>query len=176
VKSLVELHGGRVTAHSEGPGTGAEFVVRLPAPFGGGGDRDGPAQPPRPEAVCDPPRRRILVVDDNQDAADSLAKLLTRAMGQQVEVAYDGPGALEVADRFRPDVILLDLGLPGMSGFEMAERLRRRAEFRGTLLVAVTGWGQEDDKRRSKEAGIDFHLVKPVDPAALRGLIASGSR
>jgi CheY-like chemotaxis protein len=143
----------------------------LPALTGGRGDRDGPAQPPRPEADCEPPRRRILVVDDNQDAADSLAKWLTRAMGQQVEVAYDGPEALEAAARFRPDVILLDLGLPGMSGFEVAQRLRRRAEFRGTLLVAVTGWSQEEDRRRSKEVGFDLHLVKPVDPESIRELV-----
>jgi len=110
-------------------------------------------------------------VDDNQDAADSLAKYLSRAMGQQVEVAYDGPEALEAADRFRPDVILLDLGLPGMSGFEVAQRLRRRAEFRGTLLVAVTGWSQEEDRRRSKEVGFDLHLVKPVEPKAIRELL-----
>ena len=110
-------------------------------------------------------------MDDNQDAADSLARYLTRVMGQRVEVAYDGPGALEVARTFRPEVVLLDIGLPGMSGYEVAERLRSGPETGGALLIALTGWGQEEDRRRSKAAGIDLHLVKPVDLDAMQDLL-----
>ena len=171
VKRLVEMHGGRVTAHSEGPGQGSEFVVRLPAIAGGPGGRDGPSRLPRTETASERPRRRILVVDDNRDAADSLARYLARAMGQRVEVAYDGPEALEAAEAFRPDVILLDIGLPGMDGNEVARRLRGRPEFEKTLLVALTGWGQEADVERSRSAGFDHHLVKPADPDAILGLL-----
>jgi CheY-like chemotaxis protein/two-component sensor histidine kinase len=171
VKSLVEMHGGRVTAHSEGPGKGSEFVVRLPAIAGGRGDRDGPLRPPRTETACELPRRRILVVDDNRDAADSLARYLSRAMGQRVEVAYDGPEALEAAEAFRPDVILLDIGLPGMDGNEVARRLREQVEFQGALIVALTGWGQESDVERSRAAGFDHHLVKPASPEAILELL-----
>ena len=131
VKSLVELHGGTVAVHSEGPGKGTEFVVRLPAVAGGRGDGRGPTPLPRTEPNHGPARRRVLVVDDNQDAADSLAKYLSRVMGQQVEVAYDGPGAVEVAGTFRPDVVLLDIGLPGMSGYEVARTAAGRSRDRG---------------------------------------------
>jgi CheY-like chemotaxis protein len=117
------------------------------------------------------PRRRILVVDDNVDAAVSLARLLGRLYGQEVRVAHDGPSALEMAGAFRPEVILLDIGLPGMDGHEVARRLRGRPEFGRALIVALTGWGQEQDRRKSEEAGFDRHLVKPVDPEALRKLL-----
>ena len=171
VKSLVEMHGGTVTALSAGPGTGTEFVVRLPALTGDGGDRHEPTQRPLEDGRHEPPGRRILVVDDNQDAADSLARYLRRVAGHRVEVAYDGPGALGLARTFRPDVVLLDIGLPGMSGYEVAQRLREWPETGGARLIALTGWGQEDDRRRSRSAGIDVHLVKPVDPDALMGLL-----
>jgi PAS domain S-box-containing protein len=179
VRSLVEMHGGTVTALSEGPGRGSEFVVRLPAIFGdrvephGSSRRSTPGD--RPETAC----RRILVVDDNQDAANSLARYLMRVAGHEVEVAYDGPGALGLAQTFRPDVVLLDIGLPGMSGYEVAERLRERPETGEARLIALTGWGQEDDRRRSRSAGIDVHLVKPVDLDAILSLLAgpaSGER
>ncbi len=117
------------------------------------------------------PRRRILVVDDNVDAAVSLARLLERFYGQEVRVAHEGPSALEVADSFRPEVVLLDIGLPGMSGYDVAEGLRRLPDGPGMLIVALTGWGQEDDRRRSREAGFDHHLVKPVDPDAMMRLL-----
>jgi CheY-like chemotaxis protein len=136
--------------------------------------------PPRPapvgrqrgaDAWVSMPRRRVLVVDDNVDAAVSLARVLERHEGQEVRVAHDGPSALEAAEAFRPEVVLLDIGLPGMDGHEVARRLRGRPEFERALIVALTGWGQESDRRRSGEAGFDHHLVKPVDPDELRGLL-----
>ena len=117
------------------------------------------------------PRRRILVVDDNADAANSLARLLSRLHGQEVRVAHDGPEALEIAEAFRPEVVILDIGLPGMDGHEVARRLRERPESDGTLLVALTGWGQEQDRLRSQESGFHLHLVKPVEPEAIRRLV-----
>ena len=111
-------------------------------------------------------------MDDNRDAADSLARYLARATGQRVEVAYDGPAALEAAEAFRPEVILLDIGLPGMDGNEVARRLRGRPEFAEALLVALTGWGQEADVERSRSAGFDHHLVKPANPEAIVELLS----
>ena len=149
-RRLVEMHGGTIAAHSEGPGTGSEFVVRLPV-LAGLGEPSGPAGPDRAGAPRRRlPRRRILVVDDNVDAAESLARLLTRLYGHEVRVAHDGPEALAAAEEFRPEVVLLDIGLPGMDGYEVARRLRERPEFEETLLVALTGWGQEADRRRSR--------------------------
>jgi CheY-like chemotaxis protein len=170
VKYLVEMHGGTVSAHSDGPGQGSEFVIRLPAlppdPRGEGTRPDGeearPAGPPR----------RVLIVDDNPDAAESAA-LLLGMLGHEVETAGDGPSALEAVRTFRPEVVLLDIGLPGMSGYDVARALRARPENRALSLVAVTGYGQDEDRRRSAEAGFDRHLVKPVDPTALARLLAS---
>ena len=145
VRTLVEMHGGSIAARSEGPGTGSEFVVRLPV-LAAAPEAEAPRPGPSPGArPSRPPRRRILVVDDNVDAAKSLARLLARLYGQEVRVAHDGPEALAVAEEFRPEVVLLDIGLPGMDGNEVARRLRERPEFDGTLLVALTGWGQEAD-------------------------------
>jgi signal transduction histidine kinase len=169
VRSLVEMHGGTVEALSDGPGQGSEFVVRLPvlvegpeaareAPAGGSEGVPGPS-------------RRVLVVDDNRDAADSLA-LLLKLMGHEVRTAYDGPAALQEARAWRPEVVLLDIGLPGMTGYEVARRLREERPPEELLLVALTGYGQEEDRRRSQEAGLDLHFVKPVDPNALRDLLA----
>jgi CheY-like chemotaxis protein len=174
VRRLVELHGGTVTAHSDGPGRGSEFVVRLPAlhgPHPGAGP--GPAD--EGGAPWAAPPRRVLVVDDNQDAADSLA-LLLRLAGQDVRVAYDGHVALAVVAEFRPALAFLDIGMPGMDGYELADRLRRVADLRGLTLVALTGWGQEEDRRRSRAAGFDLHLTKPVEPAALRAVLTDPSR
>jgi signal transduction histidine kinase/CheY-like chemotaxis protein len=165
VRGLVELHGGSVEARSEGPGQGSEFLVRLPL------------HPPAAQAEpgdsrqAAPPRRRILVVDDNRDAADSLALLLT-LQGSEVRTAYDGLEAIDAAAAFGPDVVLSDLGMPRMNGYEAAQKIRERCSGR-VVLVAMTGWGQEEDKRRSSEAGFDFHLVKPVALEALEQLLAS---
>lgn len=170
VRRLVEMHEGTVQAFSEGLGMGSEFVVRLPALVG------RPAAEPAPEPAEEPAGepetagRRVLVVDDNADAAATLAMLL-RISGHEVKVAHDGHAALEAARTFRPEVVLLDIGLPGLDGYEVARRLRSRPETAHSLLVAVSGYGQEDDKRRSREAGFDQHLVKPVDFAALRAVL-----
>jgi CheY-like chemotaxis protein len=170
VKSLVEMHGGRVEAHSEGPGKGSEFVVRLPAlpadsplPKDGGGTE--------PAALAPAPGRRVLVVDDNVDVAEMLA-LVLREEGHEVRTAHDGPAALQAAESFRPEVVLLDIGLPRMDGYEVARRLRGQAGMKKALLVALTGYGQEEDRRRAEKAGFDVHLVKPANPAALQSLLA----
>ncbi len=169
VKSLTELHGGTVAAKSEGPGRGSEFVVRLPVLQTPHAPNVGKAQ--RTAAGHSPPRR-ILVVDDNVDAAESLA-LLLRVGQHDVRTAHDGLTALQVAETFRPEVVLLDIGLPRMDGFEVARRLHEQPGMANALLVALTGYGQEEDRRRSHEAGFDRHLVKPADPAALQAILAS---
>ena len=164
VRLLAELHGGSVRAHSRGPGQGSEFVVRLPA-------ASGEPAAPSPERPAPPPARgrRVLVVDDNADAADSLAMLL-EVEGHDVTVAHDGPSAVALASERRPEVILLDLGMPTMSGYEVAQRVR--AALGPTVtLVAVTGWGQAEDRRRTREAGFDHHLVKPLEYERLRAIL-----
>jgi signal transduction histidine kinase/CheY-like chemotaxis protein len=162
VRSLVELHGGTVQASSPGLGRGSQFVVRLPAlPVTASPTSVPPTvqkSPPPPAS----PARRILVVDDNVDAADSLATLL-RLYGYQVWTAYGGASALEAAEQHQPQVILLDIGLPGLDGYEVATRLRRHSTLARVTLVALTGYGQEEDRRRTHDAGFDHHLVKPVD-------------
>ena len=168
VRRLVEMHGGNITAHSAGTGKGSEFVVRLPVPTGSPPGPERPEHEGPPQTGTKPPRRRILVVDDNVDAAESLARLLKRLYGQDVRVSHDGPGALESAAQFFPEVVLLDIGMPGMDGYEVAQRLRQDPNFSPLKLVALTGWGQETDRLRSKAVGFDLHLVKPVDPDALR--------
>jgi signal transduction histidine kinase len=168
VRSLVGLHGGRVSAHSEGPGRGSEFVVRLPRLRQAVVERP----PPEPAAAVNGGRAlRVLVVDDNKDAANSLA-LLLNLKGHQVSLAHDGPAALEAARTARPEVIILDIALPGMDGYEVARRLRAEEGDRHPLLVAMTGYGQEEDRRRSRLAGFNHHLVKPVDFQELQNLFA----
>jgi CheY-like chemotaxis protein len=167
VRRLTELHGGRVSAHSEGPGLGTEFVVRLPC-------RGAPAPPSVEETPVGSREvgRRVLVVDDNVDAAESLATVL-RMWDYEVWTAFDGPEALQAAASCRPDVILLDIGLPGLDGYEVARRLRANPTAGRPLVAALTGYGQEEDRRRSREAGFDLHLVKPVDPDELLRLLAA---
>ena len=167
VKNLVEMHAGTVEARSEGVGQGSEFVVRLPL-------LSGPPPLPRKPSSVKPVAtvpRRILVVDDNQDSAESLATLLTLT-GHEVHIAHDGLEALESAAAFQPEVILLDIGLPRLNGYEAARRIREQQPHKPPTLVALTGWGQEEDRRRTKEAGFDAHLLKPVDFAALTTLLA----
>ena len=118
------------------------------------------------------PKRRLLVVDDNKDAAESMSMLL-EMWGHEVAFAYDGPSALETAEQWQPEAVFLDIGLPGMDGYEVAERLRELPQAKDAVLIAITGYGQDDDRLRSRRAGIDHHLVKPVAPDALRSLIDS---
>lgn len=169
VKRLVELHGGTVSASSDGPGCGSEFVIRLPLKVEYPAPAAPPA-PPRPEAAA--VSRRVLIVDDNQDAAKALS-LLLKFTGHQTLTCPDGPSALDAASAFRPDVVLLDIGLPGMNGYEVAQRLREHPDTQRTVLVALTGYGAEEDRRRSHEAGFDHHFVKPIGFPDLKALLDS---
>jgi PAS domain S-box-containing protein len=167
VKRLVEMHGGDIVAESDGHGAGSRFVVRLPVvptvPTDTADDRGG-------GRTAKPAGRRILVVDDNRDGAGSLAEML-RVMGNDTQTAFDGEEAVALAEAFKPDVILMDIGMPRLNGYEACRRIREQPWGRTVVIVAQTGWGQEDDKRKSQEAGFNFHLVKPVDPAALEKLL-----
>ena len=166
VKRLVEIHGGSVEAHSEGQGKGSEFVVRLPLLI-----EQPKAQTPKATVEQTPTTsHRILIVDDNRDAAASLGVLL-RITGNEIQTAYDGLEAVEMAATFRPDVVLLDLGMPCMNGFEVAHRFREDPAMQSAMLVAVTGWGSDDDRRRTLAAGFARHLVKPIDPEELIALL-----
>jgi PAS domain S-box-containing protein len=173
VKRAVALHGGSVSAFSSGPGRGSEFVVRLPlaGPAEAGGASGGEPGPRATDALL----RRVLVVDDNVDAAESIAAIL-RLSGFSVRCVYDGTSAVDAAQASVPDVVVLDIGLPDISGYEVARRLRASPRTRHVPLVAVTGYGQESDRRRSSEAGIDHHLTKPVDPEALQAFVAGRAR
>ena len=170
VKDLVALHGGTVVVHSAGIGRGSEFEVRLPLAAA-----LPPGAPPTastvPAGAPQPVALRILLVDDNHDAVDSLALLLALA-GHETHLAHDGLQAVSAAQSLQPDVILLDLGLPGIDGFEAARRIRKQTGGKCPLLVAITGWGQPEDRRRTTEAGFDAHLVKPVELDDLMGLLA----
>jgi CheY-like chemotaxis protein len=170
VKNLVEMHNGIVQVHSDGLGRGSEFVVKLPLV----------AQPLDPQQAPEtgrqayqfPPAsgKRLLVVDDNQDAADSLAMLL-RLQGHQVRVAYSGMAALEMTKTYTPDVVFMDIGMPGMDGYEAARRIREQPGLGKVVLAALTGWGQKEDRRRTAEAGFDHHLVKPPEPTAVESVL-----
>jgi PAS domain S-box-containing protein len=169
VRSLVELNEGSVTAKSDGQGCGTEFVISLPL-----ADMDRSCTVDRQSSPADQgsPVRRILVVDDNVDAANSLGTLLQH-LGGEVEIAHDGPAALTAIDKFRPNFVLLDIGMPEMDGFEVAKRVRECRDFDNITLIALTGWGQENDRRRTREAGFDHHLVKPADLNAIQSLLLS---
>ncbi|HSK03861.1 MAG TPA: ATP-binding protein [Kofleriaceae bacterium] len=171
VRSLVQLHGGEVTAHSAGPGQGSELVVRLPLAGDQPPDREPRAVRPAelPEARH---KRRVLVVDDNVEAAELISGAL-RALGHEVAVAHDGAEALKLAGRFRPEVAVLDIGLPVMDGYELARRLREHPDVGPGRLIALTGYGQAGDRARSRDAGFDVHLIKPVDVRALADAIGA---
>jgi CheY-like chemotaxis protein len=164
VKSLVELHGGSIQARSAGVGLGSEFAIRLPL------IERAPAPQPQSRATAEPMRlirnARILIVDDNRDAAQTMGKLL-QSLGAEVLVTFNGPEAINRLPNFQPDSVLLDIGMPGMDGYETARRIREWPEHRGIRLIALTGWGQEGDRRRTSQAGFDAHLVKPVDMGQL---------
>ncbi|HEY2590810.1 MAG TPA: response regulator [Steroidobacteraceae bacterium] len=186
VRRLVELHGGTVVAQSEGLGRGSEFIVRLPRRLGE--PYLAPVRAPAPAAAhaptlerasCEPPLdsahrtgRRLLIVDDNLDALDSLAALMEMS-GHEVHMATDGESALVVAESCRPEVVLLDLGLPKLDGYEVARRLRESPWGRAAMIIALTGWGQDEDRRRTRESGFDSHMVKPLDLDALLRLLGS---
>ncbi|WP_411879352.1 PAS domain-containing protein [Polaromonas sp. YR568] len=165
-RRLAEMHQGTLEAHSDGPGRGAEFTLRLPLLKTAGADT--------PDETADAPRldkTRVLVVDDNADAGDTLAVILDM-LGAEVRVARDGAEALETFAAYQPSVVLLDIGMPGMNGYEVARAIRSRFPGHPTVLVALTGWGQEDDRRRASEAGFDHHLLKPAEIDALQKLLA----
>jgi PAS domain S-box-containing protein len=170
VQRLVEMHGGSVEAHSDGPGRGSTFAVRLPALAA---PPDAAPRRRQPPALAPGTPRRVLVVEDNLDSATALAELL-RLWGHEVRVAHDGPAGVAEAGVFAPDVVLLDIGLPAMDGYEVALTLRADPAFAATRLYALTGYGQEQDHRRSRDVGIDRHITKPIDLAALRELLAAG--
>jgi CheY-like chemotaxis protein len=165
VKGLTELHGGTIEARSDGLGHGSEFIVRLPlSPLSPVGALQ--AAPTAAPTV----HSRILIADDNRDAADSLSMLLELA-GHEVRVAHLGRAALSLAQAFRPDVALLDIGMPDLSGYEVAQALRKESWGQTIKLIALTGWGQERDRQEALEAGFDHHLTKPIDPNELEVLI-----
>jgi CheY-like chemotaxis protein len=166
VKTLVEMHGGTVEARSEGLGRGSEFVVRLPILAEASGPRPREAF----RAAASTVRRRVLIVDDNEDSAESLAILL-QLSGHETHVAHDGVEATDIAQCVRPDVILLDIGLPGLNGYEVCRRIRAQPWGSAVTLVAVTGWGQQEDRQRAREAGFDTHVVKPVEHEDLLKLL-----
>jgi len=172
VKRLVELHGGTVEARSAGPSQGSEFVIRMPEHANA---EVAPRVAVLPAGAAPARPQRVLVADDNRDAADSLAFML-RVAGHEVRVAYDGQQALDLAETFRPSLALLDIGMPRVSGYETARRLREKPYGKDLTLVALTGWGQPDDRNRSLAAGFDHHVVKPIDPPMLERLLAAPAK
>ena len=172
VDGLVRLHGGRVEARSAGPGQGSEFIVHLPRDLQPGPTVAAPARV-QPRETPHPPRR-VLVVDDNTDAASSVADLLAMS-GSEVEVVHDGQSAVDHTASFRPDIVLLDIGLPDISGYEAARRIRRLQGVRQPTLIALTGWSQQDDKQQAEQAGFDQHWTKPVDLQRLLALSNPGA-
>jgi CheY-like chemotaxis protein len=169
VKTLVQMHGGSVEAGSDGVGRGSTFTVRLPV------SGEISALEAQPASALDSSRvrpRRILVVDDNRDSAESLAMLLSLS-GHEVRTANDGLAALDVARAFQPRVVLLDLGMPRLNGYDAARAIRAEPWGSDLVLIALTGWGQEEDKRRTAEAGFNAHLIKPVDHVAFEELLTS---
>jgi two-component system, sensor histidine kinase len=168
-RTLVEMHAGTISARSDGPGRGTEFVVTLPLSTAGVPRAEAPAAPSG--AVAAPPGRHILVIEDNHELADGMRYLL-EARGHSVAVAHDGPAGLRAALQRRPDAVVLDIGLPGLDGCETARRLRRIDGLSGVRIIAVTGFGRAADRERSRRAGIDRHLVKPVSLAELEGALA----
>ncbi|MCW2275083.1 response regulator [Rhodoblastus acidophilus] len=169
VRKLVEMHGGRVEVFSEGLGRGSEFIVRLPL-----AQTNAPRVEPTASAPAHVARRRILVVDDSRDIADVLVMLL-ETLDEDVRVAYDGQSALELVAAFKPEIVFLDIGMPEMDGYETARRIRQLPEGKRMFLIALTGWGQEQDRRRTREAGFDEHLVKPVNFEQVQALLAERS-
>jgi CheY-like chemotaxis protein len=167
---IVNMHGGRIEGRSAGPGAGSEFTIYMPVLTTAETLSDNTPPAIAPAAV----RRRVLIVDDNADAAETLA-LLVRTLGGDARTAADGQSGIQCASEFSPDVILLDIGMPGMDGYETCRRLRQDHGTGRTVIVALSGWGQEGDKRRAAEAGFDAHLTKPANPSVLERLLAEAT-
>ncbi len=172
-RRLIELHGGSISATSDGLGKGSTFTLRIPLAAAQPASAELPAQ--GSVAPVGTSSLRILIADDNRDAAESLAALL-RMVGHDVRIAYDGVEALGLASEYRPDAIVLDIGMPKMNGYDVAKKLRAEPGGQQMTIIALSGWGQEEDKRRSREAGIDHHLVKPLEPTSLLQVLASNTR
>jgi len=166
VKRLVEMHGGSVVARSAGAGRGVQVEVRLPLPAAAAASEAEPARPPAAPGH----RHRVLVAEDNPDSASSMSTLL-QLMGHEVRVVQDGLQAVACAGEFQPHVVLMDIGLPGCDGYEAARQIRGEPWGREMLLIALTGWGQDADRERSRRAGLDHHFVKPVEPVRLEELL-----
>jgi CheY-like chemotaxis protein len=170
-RSLVEMHGGRITARSEGPGKGSQFIVRLPLADATDAQKHSVKLATRPLEGAP----RVLVVDDNRDAADSMGTLL-QMLGATVKVVHTGRAALQAIDTFKPAIVFLDLGMPEIDGYEIARSVRSRAELHDVTLIAVTGWGQEKDRNRTHAAGFDHHLVKPANVDQLKTMLRSAAK
>ncbi|MEZ6086923.1 MAG: response regulator [Pirellulaceae bacterium] len=168
VKSLVEMHGGVIAASSQGEGLGATFTVRLPVSHEHAGSGNTSIAP---EAASASELKRILVVDDNVAAAKLLA-IVIRKIGHDVQVANDGRQAVQIGGEFKPDIVIMDIGMPIMDGYEAARAMRREPWGKEIELIALTGWGQDDDRQRTTQAGFNRHLVKPVEPDTIRSILA----
>jgi CheY-like chemotaxis protein len=171
-KNLVELHGGHITAHSEGLGKGSQFIVRLPVMRVDNGQPQSEAAPVEVSPVQD---KRVAIVDDNKLQAQSLAMLL-EMMGYQVRTAHDGASALDMIAEFLPHVALIDIGLPGLNGYELARRLRALPQLSNVTLIAQTGWGREEDREQSRQSGFQHHLTKPLDHELLEKILTEATR
>lgn len=171
-RGLIEAHGGHIEAHSAGLNMGSEFIVHLPALVSN--DRSAPERQPNSADTYRRPSCRVLIAEDNKDAAEMLAEVL-RLSGDTVQVVFDGGSVLEACTAFRPDVVILDIGLPGLNGYQVAAKIRAKTWGQSLLLIALTGWGQEDDRRRAREAGFDHHLTKPIDQTTLEKILASSA-
>jgi CheY-like chemotaxis protein len=169
-RRIIEMHGGRIEARSAGPGAGSDFTIYMPVRCAVGAVPENSPESVAPTKV----KRRVLIVDDNADAADTLASLV-RTLGGDARTAADGPSGIQCAWEFSPDVILLDIGMPGMDGYEACRRIRQAQLGNRAFIVAISGWGQDGDKRRAAEAGFDAHLTKPADPVVLERLLAEAA-
>ncbi|HYK15276.1 MAG TPA: response regulator, partial [Burkholderiales bacterium] len=168
-RTLVEVHGGHIDARSAGQGQGSEFIVRLPLAEAA----ELPTASQTKKAALAKGGGRVLVIEDNVDQAQTLAALLS-LWGYVVTTVSEGVAGIELATTFKPDVVLVDLGLPGISGYEVARRLRKHPQLKDVIIVAQTGWGDSNDRRRTREAGFDHHMLKPLDPEELRAVLARG--
>jgi len=166
-RQLVEMHGGSIEAHSEGEGQGAEFAIRLPLAATTAPRKE---QQPSPASDGQPARLKVLVVDDNADLVEMLS-MVVEAAGHHVRKAFDGRSGISAALEYQPDLILLDVGMPDMHGTEVAKELRRHREVAGARIVALTGWGQAEDRQRTADAGFDDHLTKPADPGQIQRIL-----